>query len=76
MRKSVLVVMTVLTLMKMLWSSVMMMMMMMMKIVISAEDPCLQLKEVVGAVLLRHPTEAVEVARVGVEGNVVVSMRM
>jgi hypothetical protein len=74
MRKSVLVVMTVLTLMKMLWTSVMMMMMM--KIVISAEDPCLQLKEVVGAVLLRHPTEAVEVAGVGVEGNVVVSMRM
>jgi hypothetical protein len=74
MRKSVLVVMTVLTLMKMLWTSVMMMMMM--KIVISAQDPCLQLKEVMGAVLLRHPTEAVEVAGVGVEGNVVVSLRM
>jgi hypothetical protein len=74
MRKSVLVVMTVLTLMKMLWTSVMMMMMM--KIVISAQDPCLQLKEVVGAVLLRHPTEAVEVAGVGVEGNVVVSLRI
>jgi hypothetical protein len=73
MRKSVLVVMTVLTLMKMLWTSVMMMMM---KIVISAQDPCLQLKEVVGAVLLRHPTKAVEVAGVGVEGNVVVSLRM
>jgi hypothetical protein len=74
MRKSVLVVMTVLTLMKMLWTSVMMMMMK--KIVISAQDPCLQLKEVVGAVLLRHPTEAVEVAVVGVEGNVVVSLRI
>jgi hypothetical protein len=74
MRKSVLVVMTVLTLMKMLWTSVMMMMMM--KIVISAQDLCLQLKEVVGAVLLRHPTEAVEVAGVGVEGNVVVSLRI
>jgi hypothetical protein len=74
MRKSVLVVMTVLTLMKMLWTSVMMMMMM--KIVISAQDLCLQLKEVVGAVLLRHPTVAVEVAGVGVEGNVVVSLRI
>jgi hypothetical protein len=74
MRKSVLVVMTVLTLTKMLWTSVMMMMMM--KIVISAQDLCLQLKEVVGAVLLRHPTEAVEVAGVGVEGNVVVSLRI
>jgi hypothetical protein len=73
MRKSVLVVMTVLTLMKMLWTSVMMMMM---KIVISAQDLCLQLKEVVGAVLLRHPTVAVEVAGVGVEGNVVVSLRI
>jgi hypothetical protein len=74
MRKSVLVVMTVLTLMKMLWTSVMMMMMM--KIVISAQDLCLQLKEVVGAVLLRHPTVAVEVAGVGVQGNVVVSLRI
>jgi hypothetical protein len=52
------------------------MMMMMMKIVISAQDLCLQLKEVVGAVLLRHPTVAVEVAGVGVQGNVVVSLRI
>jgi hypothetical protein len=64
MRKSVLVVMTVLTLMKMLWTSVMMMMMM--KIVISAQDLCLQLKEVVGAVLLRQPPVAVGGAGVGV----------
>jgi hypothetical protein len=71
----ILIVMIVLALMKVLWTSVMMIMMMKM-MVISSQDHHLQNEEVVGPGLLRHSSIAVEVAQVGMMGKLTVGLRI